>query len=79
MPYKRLAGTTSHASSLCGDKLIDGVPSALQSLRSLGKKLVFVTNNLTKSWKQYAKKFTSLGLDVSKVVFRKDNTCLKLV
>ncbi|WOL13634.1 hypothetical protein Cni_G22407 [Canna indica] len=48
-----------------GDKLIDGVPSALQALRSLGKKLVFVTNNSTKSRKQYAKKFTSLGLDVS--------------
>ncbi|WOL20546.1 hypothetical protein Cni_G29351 [Canna indica] len=48
-----------------GDKLIDGFPSTLQALRSLGKNLVFVTNNSTKSRKQYAKKFTSLGLDVS--------------
>ncbi|KAG6467367.1 hypothetical protein ZIOFF_074810 [Zingiber officinale] len=48
-----------------GDKLIEGVPLALQALRSLGKKLVFVTNNSRKSRKQYAKKFASLGLDVS--------------
>ncbi|URE21479.1 phosphatase [Musa troglodytarum] len=48
-----------------GDKLIEGVPHALQALRSSGKKLVFVTNNSTKSRKQYARKFTSLGLDVS--------------
>lgn len=34
-------------------------------LRSKGKKLVFVTNNSTKSRKQYAKKFHSLGLAVS--------------
>ncbi|RXH85762.1 hypothetical protein DVH24_014346 [Malus domestica] len=37
-----------------GDKLIDG-----------GKKLVFVTNNSTKSRKQYADKFLSLGISVS--------------
>ncbi|XP_074590261.1 phosphoglycolate phosphatase 2-like [Curcuma longa] len=48
-----------------GDTLIEGVPLALQALRSLGKKLVFVTNNSRKSRKQYAKKFASLGLDVS--------------
>ncbi|XP_039141593.1 LOW QUALITY PROTEIN: phosphoglycolate phosphatase 2-like [Dioscorea cayenensis subsp. rotundata] len=48
-----------------GDKLIDGVPEALQTLRSLGKKLVFVTNNSRRSRGKYAKKFLSLGLDVS--------------
>lgn len=48
-----------------GDNLIDGVPEALQSLRSMGKKLVFVTNNSTKSRKQCAKKFLALGVDVS--------------
>ncbi|WVZ86217.1 hypothetical protein U9M48_033036 [Paspalum notatum var. saurae] len=36
-----------------GDKLIDG-----------GKRLVFVTNNSTKSRKQYGKKFETLGLSV---------------
>ncbi|KAK9091825.1 hypothetical protein Syun_026736 [Stephania yunnanensis] len=48
-----------------GDKLIEGVPEALSALRSKGKKLVFVTNNSTKSRKQYAKKFQNLGLEVS--------------
>lgn len=32
-----------------------------------GKKLVFVTNNATKSRQGYTKKFSSLGLSVSKV------------
>ncbi|KAF6145135.1 hypothetical protein GIB67_013486, partial [Kingdonia uniflora] len=48
-----------------GDKLMEGVPQTLQMLRSKGKKLVFVTNNSTKSRKAYAKKFLSLGLDVT--------------
>ncbi|CAN6690320.1 unnamed protein product [Malus baccata var. baccata] len=48
-----------------GDKLIDGVPQTLHFLRSKGKKLVFVTNNSTKSRKQYADKFLSLGISVS--------------
>ncbi|KAJ0989710.1 hypothetical protein J5N97_008066 [Dioscorea zingiberensis] len=48
-----------------GDKLIDGVPEALQTLRSLGKKFVFVTNNSRKSRKQYMKKFLSLGINVN--------------
>jgi phosphoglycolate phosphatase len=34
-----------------------------------GKKLVFVTNNSRKSRRQYSKKFKSLGLDVTEVVF----------
>lgn len=33
-----------------------------------GKKLFFVTNNSTKSRKQYAKKFSTLGLEVSEVM-----------
>ncbi|EPS69816.1 hypothetical protein M569_04945, partial [Genlisea aurea] len=48
-----------------GDKLIDGVPETLDLLRSKGKRLVFVTNNSTKSRKQYGKKFETLGLDVT--------------
>uniref|UniRef100_A0A2P2K8A2 phosphoglycolate phosphatase n=1 Tax=Rhizophora mucronata TaxID=61149 RepID=A0A2P2K8A2_RHIMU len=47
-----------------GDKLIDGVPQTLDMLRSKGKRLVFVTNNSTKSRKQYGKKFETLGLNV---------------
>ncbi|KAM1387736.1 hypothetical protein ACFX2I_033699 [Malus domestica] len=48
-----------------GDKLIDGVPQTLDMLRSKGKRLVFVTNNSTKSRKQYGKKFETLGLNVN--------------
>ncbi|KAJ4836691.1 Phosphoglycolate phosphatase 2 [Turnera subulata] len=48
-----------------GDKLIDGVPQTLEMLRSKGKKLVFVTNNSSKSRGQYAQKFHSLGISVS--------------
>ncbi|XP_057962420.1 phosphoglycolate phosphatase 2 isoform X2 [Malania oleifera] len=48
-----------------GDKLIDGVAQTLEMLRSKGKRLVFVTNNSTKSRRQYAKKFCSLGIVVS--------------
>ncbi|EYU34873.1 hypothetical protein ABFS82_13G138300 [Erythranthe guttata] len=48
-----------------GDVLIDGVSETLDTLRAMGKKLVFVTNNSTKSRKQYAKKFRSLGISVS--------------
>eukprot|EP00958_Prasinococcus_capsulatus_P002778 scaffold237_cov421-Prasinococcus_capsulatus_cf.AAC.19 len=48
-----------------GDTLIDGVPETLEMLRSKGKRLIFVTNNSTKSRKQYLKKFLSLGLQVN--------------
>ncbi|KAF5191595.1 Phosphoglycolate phosphatase [Thalictrum thalictroides] len=48
-----------------GDKLIEGVPQTLELLRSQGKKLIFVTNNSTKSRKQYANKFLKLGLTVT--------------
>ncbi|XXG89238.1 hypothetical protein AAC387_Pa12g1289 [Persea americana] len=48
-----------------GDSLIDGVPQTLDMLRSKGKRLVFVTNNSTKSRKQYGKKFETLGLSVN--------------
>lgn len=48
-----------------GDVLIDGVPETVEMLRSKGKRLIFVTNNSTKSRKQYGKKFEMLGLDVT--------------
>ncbi|KAI3988122.1 hypothetical protein MKX01_011911 [Papaver californicum] len=48
-----------------GDSLIDGVPETLDMLRAKGKRLVFVTNNSTKSRKQYGKKFETLGLSVN--------------
>lgn len=50
-----------------GDSVIDGVPETLDMLRAAGKKLVFVTNNSTKSRKGYLGKFTSLGLNINAV------------
>ncbi|KAL6207272.1 hypothetical protein ACLB2K_024516 [Fragaria x ananassa] len=41
------------------------IPPKLFSSIAMGKKLVFVTNNSTKSRKQYANKFLSLGISVS--------------
>ncbi|KAL2188830.1 2-phosphoglycolate phosphatase [Thermothelomyces heterothallicus CBS 203.75] len=45
-----------------GDHVFEGVPETLELLRSRGKKIVFVTNNSTKSREDYLKKFTSLGI-----------------
>ncbi len=48
-----------------GDSLIEGVPETLEMLRAMGKRLIFVTNNSTKSRAGYTKKFESLGLAVN--------------
>ena len=40
------------------------MPATLDMLRAAGKRLVFVTNNSTKSRAGYLKKFTDLGLNV---------------
>mmetsp|Transcript_58910 Transcript_58910/g.175249 ORF Transcript_58910/g.175249 Transcript_58910/m.175249 type:complete len:313 (-) Transcript_58910:61-999(-) len=45
-----------------GEGLIEGVPETLAHLRSLGKKVLFVTNNSTKSRAAYKAKFDRLGL-----------------
>eukprot|EP01024_Parvocaulis_polyphysoides_P007373 TRINITY_DN12197_c0_g2_i3.p1 TRINITY_DN12197_c0_g2~~TRINITY_DN12197_c0_g2_i3.p1 ORF type:complete len:375 (-),score=35.53 TRINITY_DN12197_c0_g2_i3:265-1320(-) len=47
-----------------GDVLIDGVPETLDMLKAMGKKLIFITNNSTKSRAGYLKKFISLGLNI---------------
>lgn len=46
-----------------GDHLIGGVIEALHLLRSKGKKILFVTNNATKSRKSYKKKFDGFGIE----------------
>lgn len=46
-----------------GDALIAKVPETVEYLRSIGKRVFFVTNNSTKSRAGYLKKFTKLGLD----------------
>ena len=48
-----------------GDSLIEGVPETIAMLRAMGKRLIFVTNNSTKSRAGYLKKFLSLGLEIT--------------
>ncbi|RDB17376.1 4-nitrophenylphosphatase [Hypsizygus marmoreus] len=45
-----------------GDRIIDGVVEVLDLLRSKKKKVLFVTNNATKSRKNYKGKFDKLGV-----------------
>ena len=44
-----------------GSFAIDGSPEVIQAFRKLGKKVIYVTNNSTKSRKEYLKKVTDLG------------------
>ncbi|KAJ7608444.1 HAD-like domain-containing protein [Roridomyces roridus] len=46
-----------------GDRLIDGAIQVLDLLRSRKKKVIFVTNNATKSRKSYKGKFDALGVE----------------
>jgi 4-nitrophenyl phosphatase len=45
-----------------GDNLFPGTVETLELLRSKGKRIVFVTNNSTKSRVEYQEKLTSLGI-----------------
>ncbi|KAH7037851.1 HAD-like domain-containing protein [Microdochium trichocladiopsis] len=45
-----------------GDHLFEGVPETLELLRSRGKRVVFVTNNSTKSREDYQKKLDKMGI-----------------
>jgi phosphoglycolate/pyridoxal phosphate phosphatase family enzyme len=47
-----------------GNQILPNIRETLQYLRSLNKKLYFITNNNTKSREGNAKKFQSLGIDV---------------
>ncbi|GLB39616.1 putative 4-nitrophenylphosphatase [Lyophyllum shimeji] len=46
-----------------GDRIIDGVAEVLAMLRHRKKKVLFVTNNATKSRKSYKAKFDHLGVE----------------
>ncbi|RAL64995.1 hypothetical protein DID88_001585 [Monilinia fructigena] len=52
-----------------GDHLFPGTVETLELLRSKGKKIVFVTNNSTKSRAEYQKKLTTLGYRTEGVEF----------
>lgn len=49
-----------------GSEVLKGSPETLDFLRGLGKQLIFVTNNSTKSRLSYTKKFEKLGISVQK-------------
>ncbi|KAJ3234403.1 hypothetical protein HDU81_001442 [Chytriomyces hyalinus] len=46
-----------------GDHVIQNVVNVLSQLREMGKKVLFVTNNSTKSRKAYLKKFVTLNIE----------------
>ncbi|KAK7203758.1 HAD-like domain-containing protein [Myxozyma melibiosi] len=48
-----------------GDQLLPYAAETLDLLRSKGKRLIFVTNNSTKSRQAYTKKFAKLGITVT--------------
>ncbi len=45
-----------------GDVLVPGVAGVLDRLRTLGKRILFVSNNSTKSRLTYLRKFAALGI-----------------
>ena len=47
-----------------GDTLLPGTAAALDAFRAAGKRLLFLTNNSSKSRRQYGAKFAALGLAV---------------
>lgn len=49
-----------------GESLIPGVKEALEQLSRHGKKVVFITNNSSRSRDTYVQKFASLGITVTK-------------
>lgn len=49
-----------------GSHLLPNIIETLELLRSRGKRLIFVTNNSTKSRQAYTKKFEGFGIKVSK-------------
>ena len=72
-----------------GDTIIPGAPAAIAYLRSIGKRIYFVTNNSTKSRQVYVAKFKRLGIQASAdeilgsafaaALLLKDHPCLEQV
>ncbi|MHC1600842.1 MAG: HAD-IIA family hydrolase [Candidatus Nezhaarchaeales archaeon] len=48
-----------------GNKPISGVPEALKELRSRGVRILFFTNNATKTPEEYLEKLMSMGIEAS--------------
>jgi len=49
----------------CNNKVIPDVPEALNKLRKMGKKIIFATNNSTKTREQMLTKLTELGYEAT--------------
>lgn len=64
MPIKGLV-IDLDGSVYVGDKPISGVPEALEELRSKGIKLLFLTNNATKTPQEYVEKLEGMGIRAS--------------
>ena len=64
MPIKGLV-VDLDGSVYVGDKLIEGVPEALEELRSKGIKVLFLTNNATKTPQEYLEKLRAMGIRAS--------------
>ena len=64
MPIKGLV-IDLDGSVYVGDKPINGVPQALEELRSKGIKLLFLTNNATKTPREYLEKLEGMGIKAS--------------
>ncbi|MCC6042661.1 MAG: HAD-IIA family hydrolase [Candidatus Verstraetearchaeota archaeon] len=64
MPIKGLV-IDLDGSVYVGDKPISGVPEALEELRSKGIKLLFLTNNATKTPQEYVEKLEGMGVRAS--------------
>jgi ribonucleotide monophosphatase NagD (HAD superfamily) len=52
-----------------GHKPIEGVPQVLQQLKQKGKRILFVSNNSTKSRSSYVSKLASMGIACEPVCF----------
>lgn len=48
-----------------GDSLIEGSDEAIEFFRSMGIKILFLTNNSTRTPEEYAEKLTKLGINAS--------------
>jgi HAD superfamily hydrolase (TIGR01450 family) len=46
-----------------GDRVIEGVPDVLRRLRGTGSKLLFITNNSSKTPEQVAAKLAGMGIE----------------
>ncbi|MEM2213481.1 MAG: HAD-IIA family hydrolase [Candidatus Nezhaarchaeales archaeon] len=64
MPIKGLI-VDLDGSVYIGDKPINGVPEALEELKRRGIKILFLTNNATKTPQEYQQKLESMGIRVT--------------